>query len=377
MAEQKLTAEDVTRLLRDPSGDVRADTARKLAQQYDTPSLSSSERKLAEDIFRLMLRDAEVRVRESLALNLKDNPLVPHDVAMTLASDVDRVALPVIEFSQVLTPADLKEIIHAHDTSRQKAIARRDGLSADVAEALVEEGSADAVAALAANATAHISEGAMLEMVERFGDDPSVQAPLVHRASLPVTVSERLVHRVSEALKEHILQNHELPPDVAADLVLQSRERAVITLSTESTEDDVERLVSQMNEHGRLTPSIIVRAICMGDLKFFEYSMAIKSDVPVVNTRQLIHDSGPLGLKGLYEKAGLPAPLFPAVRAALTVLREMDYDYGDNDKERYTRRTIERVLTQYGDLGVDLDGHDLEYLLSKMNQLPASVMPAA
>lgn len=371
MAEQKLTAEDVARLLRDPSGDVRADTARKLALQYDTPNLSPSERQLAEDIFRLMLRDAEVRVREFLALNLKGNPLVPHDVAMTLTEDVDRVALPMIEFSQVLTPEDLTEIVHGHDTQRQKAIARRDGLVASVTDALVEEGGAEVAATLAANQTATITEGAMLRMVERFGNDPAVQAPLVHRAHLPVTVSERLVHRVSEALKDHILKNHELPPSVAADLVMQSRERAVITLSTESTEDDVERLVSQMNEHGRLTPSIVIRAICMGDLKFFEYALAVKTGLPVINTRQLIHDSGKLGLKGIFEKASLPESLYPAARAALAVAREMDYDGGANDLERYQRRMIERVLTQYGDLGVDLDGNDLEYLLSKMNQLSA------
>jgi hypothetical protein len=44
----------------------------------------------------------------------------------------------------------------------------------------------------------------------------------------------------------------------------------------------------------------------------------------------------------------------------------MEYDGGENDLERYSRRIIKRVLTQYGDLGVDL-----EYLLKKNGQ-PAS-----
>ncbi len=35
---------------------------------------------------------------------------------------------------------------------------------------------------------------------------------------------------------------------------------------------------------------------------------------------------------------------------------------------------IERILTQYGDLGVDFDCDDLEYLLTKMGQLPADVL---
>ncbi len=54
---------------------------------------------MAEQIFRIMVKDAEVRVREALAINLKENPNVPHDVAVTLAKDVDQVALPVLRFS--------------------------------------------------------------------------------------------------------------------------------------------------------------------------------------------------------------------------------------------------------------------------------------
>lgn len=376
MADVNLTADDVRRLLEDPSGEARAETAGKLARQFDEAGLSESERKLAEDIFRLMVRDAEVRVREALATNLKENPLVPHDVAVALARDVDSVSLPILEFSQVLSPADLIEIVRGRDPVKQKAVARRRDVQPEVADALVEDGDAEVAAALAANTTARITDAALLKMVDRFGDDARVQDPLVHRSHLPVTVSERLVHRVSEQLKEYLLRNHELPSDMAADLVLQSRERATITLSTESDEDEVEALVRQMHDHGRLTPSIILRAVCMGDLKFFEYAMAVITGLPVVNARELIHDSGPLGLKGLYDRAGLPPSFFPAMRAAVDVAEETEFDGRENDRERYSRRMLERVLTQYGDLGVEFDHGDLEYLLAKMGQLPPTLLSA-
>lgn len=369
MADTQLTTEDVRRLLQEPSAGVRAETAGKLARQFDDRNLSETERRIAEDIFRLMVKDAEVRVREALSENLKGNPMVPHDVAVALARDVGSVALPVLEFSDVLTPADLIDIVRIKDPERQQAVARRRVVQSDVADALVEDGGADVAATLAANPGADLPETTMLKMVEKFGDDERVQSPLVNRAYLPVTVSERLVHRVSEALRDHLLRNHELPSDLAADLVLQSRERATITLSSESSEDEVDRLVRQMAEHDRLTPSIIVRAICMGDLKFFEYSMALKSGVPIVNTRELIHDSGVLGLKGIYERAGLPMTMFPAVRAAIDVVAEADYDGESNDRERYQRRVLERVLTQYDDLGVQFESADLEYLLGKMDKL--------
>ncbi len=66
-----------------------------------------------------------------------------------------------------------------------------------------------------------------------------------------------------------------------------------------------------------------------------------------------------------------------AARAAVDVARETDYDGGENDRERYSRRMIERILTQYGDLGVEFDSDDLEYLLTKMNELPGDIVDAA
>ena len=52
------------------------------------------------------------------------------------------------------------------------------------------------------------------------------------------------------------------------------------------------------------------------------------------------------------------------MRAAMDVARETE-----NDRERYSRRMIERILTQYGNLGVEFDSDDLEYLLTNMGQL--------
>ncbi|MGE4528761.1 MAG: DUF2336 domain-containing protein [Rhodospirillaceae bacterium] len=372
MTESRLTEGDVRKLLADPSADNRAETAAKLALQFDQGNLSASERTMAEQIFRIMVKDAEVRVREALAINLKENPNVPHDVAVTLAKDVDQVALPVLQFSELLSDEDLVQIIRSQNPSKQKAIAERAHVSATVAEAIVEDAGKEAVVALVANEGAEISEKSLDRVIDKFGADEDVQAPMVRRSVLPVTIVERLVHQVSENLREHLLTHHEMPASIAADLILQARERATIGLSTDSSEDDVERLVNQLYNNGRLTPSIILRALCMGDMKFFEYAMARRIGIPVLNARMLIHDSGELGLDGLYSKSGMPRSFYPAVKAAISVAKEMSYDGEEGDRERYARRMLERVLTQYGDLGVDFDNDDLEYLLTKMNSLPAT-----
>ena len=376
MARKILSQEDVEQLLSDPSGKTRAQTAAKIAQDFDADRLTPEEREMAREIFRIMTKDAEVRVREALSRNLKVNPAVPHEVAKALAQDVDSVALPILQFSEALTDEDLIEIVRSQGASKQVAIARRPTVSETVSTALVDTGDEDVVTNLVANEGAEITEQSLQKVVEDFGDQETMQDVMVRRPRLPVTVAERLVTMVSEGLKVELVKRHELPASLATDLVLQSRERATITLSTESDEDELEQLVRQMRERGRLTPSIILRALCMGDMRFFEAAAAELARLPVVNVRSLIHDSGALGLRAAFDKAGQPASHFPAVRAAIDVARETDYDGGENDRERYPRRMIERILTQYGDLGVEFDSEDLEYLLTKMGQLPPDTLIA-
>lgn len=362
-----LSRDDVAKLLAEPSAANRADLAAKVARQFDASSLTDAERRLAEEIIRVMAHDAVVRVRQSLAENLKSNPALPRDVALTLASDVEAVALPILSVSTVLTDEDLIELVQSsRSEAKQTAIARRDTVSAAVADALIDLGGESAVAALVANQGAVLAEPSLNRVIDRFGTSEAVQAPLVQRDRLPVTIAERLVAVVSDKLQNYLVTHHDLPAKVAADAILQSRERATVSLlNGENDEESLERLVAQLSRTGRLTPSLLLRALCTGDVGFFEVGLAALSKVPLTNARLLIHDAGRLGLKSIYGKATLPAALLPAFRVALDVLHETPYDGEAHDLERHRRRVIERILTQYEELAPE----DLDYLLGKMGDM--------
>lgn len=373
MARKNLTKDDVSKLLSDPSADNRAKTAAKVAGDFDSGALSDSERQIAEEIFRFMVKDAEVRVREALAQNLKESPDLPHDVALSLAQDVDQVALPILQFSDVLTDDDLIEIIQSQSEDKQTAIAGRSSVSDSVSEALVDTGNEKAITSLLSNEGADISENSLKKVVDDYGEREQIQNAMVHRPKLPVSVAEKLVTVVSEKLAGELIARHDLPENAVTDLVLQTRERAIISLSTDSDTGDVDILVQQLHKNGRLTPSIVLRGLCMGDLTFFEAAIAELASVSLANARQLIYDSGQLGLRTLCRKAKIPLSQLIAVRAAIDVSQEMEYDGRENDRERYSRRMIERIMTQYDDLGVEFESNDLNYLLTKMSQLPSDI----
>lgn len=363
---QKLSQEDVQRLLSEPSAETRADLARKIAGQYDGGGLSEAERQLAEEIVRTMAQDAELRVRVAIADSLKACHHLPHDVAMRLARDVETVSVPLLAVSEVFSDDDLIALVRKGSDTKQAAIAGRATVSEAVSAAVAETGGEQAVATLVGNTGAQISEAALTRVVDRFGENERVQAPLVRRGGLPLVLAERLVSLVSDTLRAVLEEQFTGPAPVMESVVTRGREQATVEiLGKEDPDRDVELLVRQMARSGRLTPSLLVRAACVGDLAFFEAGMAHKAGVTLTNAQRLIHDGGALGLKSLYEQARMPAALFPAVRIAIEVAHETAYDGEPHDQERYQARMIERILTQYEEFGQD----DLDFLLDRLGDL--------
>lgn len=367
----KLNEADVRALMKDRSSTVRANTASKIAADYAGGALTPQERQTAEEIFRIMARDLEARVREALSIQLKDCPDLAHDVARALADDVDSVALPIIRHSAVLTDEDLIEIVQRHGPAKRKAVAERDTVSMPVADALVDTLDKDAVATLAANPGADISETAMEKALDAFGEDEAITSPLALRAALSVRVAERLVSMISDQMRERLLANRKISDTLAAELIEHTREHATLgLLGSGHSEQDVEDLVNTLHANKRLTNSIVMRALFTGNMAFFEIAMARLAGIPVINASKLIHDEGHLGLRALIARAGIRDDLYPALRAGVEVCDETRYDGGEHDRERFLCRVIERVLTGFeGPDQENVIGEDnLEFLLAKLRR---------
>lgn len=360
-----LSSHDVARLMSEPSPDLRAELAGKVAADLSGAGLTPSEVKLAQDIVRALARDVAEKVRASLSRGLRHSPHLPRDVALRLAQDIDFVALPMLADSLVLTDEDLIEIVRHGSSSKQEAIASRPNLTETVSDALITHGEEPAVAVLMANNTASIAEDSFNRAVTRFADSARVKEAMVLRDKLPITVAERLVTMVSKALQTHLVKTHDLPPATVADIVLTSREHAIIHLSLGASDEDLRQIVTQMQRNGRLTPSLILRALCTGDIAFFEAAMAAKSDVPLDNVQILIHEPSRRGLAALYRKAKMPETLYSAVLAAIDVVDETGFDGEARDLERFRSRVISRILT----LVENVDPADADYLLDKLGDV--------
>lgn len=364
---------DIARLAANPSPENRAQIAGKIAAAFDQAPLSAVERQLAGDIFRALVRDVETVVRRALADNLKSCDHLPRDVAVALANDlVAEVATPVLEFSTVLTDEDLIKIVRERAPEHRLAIARRARVSGPVVDALAASGELPVAEILVTHKGAELGEGAMLRLLDDFGDNERINAPLARRGGLPLPVAERLVTLVAEHLREQLIRHHDLSPETAGELMLLARERATVTL-VQAGGNELDGMLSQMHAGGRLTPSIILRALMTGDVDFFIGALARRANVPAANAHALARDKGPMGLKALTQRAGLPEDLVPVFRVGLEIAEAVDADGTAGDAQRRREHMIERVLTRLENtLGED----HVAYLLRRLERLAPKAIAA-
>ena len=368
-----LSEVDIRTLVRGATEDERAAAAHKLCRRMDA-ELDEDEREAANEVLRLMAADAAELVRRALAVTLKSATFLPRDVAMRLAADVDSVALPLLHHSPVFSDEDLAEIVRSSPAVKQMAVARRAALGEPVTAALVEHGGEDAVKVACANDNASFSEAALRAACDRFAESEGVTAAIAFRKVLPMSVGERLVHLVSEQVRQHLVDHHALSPETALQIALGARERATVDLVDQAGRaTDMRAFCAHLHKQERLTPSLLLRATAHGHMAFFEWAVAELSGVPHHRTWLMVHDAGALGLRAIYERAGLPGRLLPAFRAAVDTFHALQLEGDVRDTGRFQERMLQRFLTQPQLAARE----DVDYLIERMDHLARRARVAA
>lgn len=386
--------DDVEKLKQSPLPEVRVALANRISGYFNESVFDKFENKLACEILRLLARDVEIKVRKAISENLKTNSGIPHDIALGLAQDVLEVALPMLEYSQVLTDEDLISIVDSTaELARLRAVARREGVSEPVSAALVKTKQEPVMETLLENKTAHISEASLQEVINDFRDNGKVIEKLVFRGDLPVAVVERMMSFVAENLKDTLIKEYRVQKEVAEDVVEKASEQATLgileqTMRGEERDESklggkgaglsdapaleevfepakfkkTKELVDHLRQHHKLTSSIILRALCEGNLAFFEVGLARLSGVPIMNAHTLTWASNPSAFYSLYKRAKMPMSTFAAVEIVLLFVKQ-EHDFGAISSSGFKQRIVERLMNGGYDRSIPL----MPYLITLIN----------
>lgn len=356
---------DIELLVREPSAAMRGRVAQKITTGYNFGQFTESEIQLANEIFRLLLKDTEARVRKVLAEELKHSMQVPHDIVWALANDVPEVAMPMLQYSYVLSEEDLIAIITAtRDHPKLMAIAARESISKELAHALVETRDPDVAKKILSNRSASLAETTMELIIDEFERDNSVLGELVYRGGLPYGFAEKLFAISSENLKKQLTKKYRMSRAVVDEATGNARETATLQfLSPWMSQQEINKLIDTMHRNKRLTDSVIIRSLCIGDLRFFESSIAKRVGIPTSNARILLLDPGPLGFKALYESCNLPPNFYQAVRTMLRLALE-ETEYGSYRTTDFGARMVERITNS----GYEKSIENMDALLSMIGR---------
>jgi len=346
---------DLQKIIQEPSAAARAEVAEKISLAFAEGEFIDNEKRIAIEIFRLLVKDVEIQVRKILSNNLAESIEAPHDVILKLASDLAEISLPVLEKSFVLTESDLIDITKSSkNVEVMSAIARREIISPELSVELVKKENPQVIKTLLRNGNANIDELGFGHVYNLFGNDADIVDLMGKRKNLPAKFVEKIFVIVSDEVKRIMTSQYNIPMKVADSSAHYARELATLGLIDQSMSNmDTTDLVVHLHAAGRLNTSLVIRSLCLGNLRFFEHAMAVLSGISVINAQLLILDNS-MGFDALYKKTELPIELFPAIRHLLKIVIE------ETNGGRYQRSDFKKILTSR--LLEDKNIHEIDYM---------------
>lgn len=374
----RLTSRDVDRLLRQPGAESRIETMAKLVTEMEEGSLTETEKRLALDILRAFAADAETEVRAAVAWQIHNSPILTSDLAERLVRDVAQVAVPILKYVDGLPEALLLEVVAERDAQKQLAIAGRRSVSAAVSAALVETGNVLTVVHLLRNRGAAVKETTLERAAERFGQFRLVADSVAARPEITLAMVERMIALVSEDVRQQLIQDHNIEPSLAKRLAEGGREAATLRLLQPLllSPDDAEMVARHLFRQGRLTPQVLFRALCAGDLELFVAGMAARANIASQAASILAWDDGVLGLHCLLDAAAVPPALTGPFRTAQQVALDCEYVSGHCPREKFQALVVETLFDRYADAAE----REVDELLMQISDQPgldigAELMP--
>ncbi|MFC4272408.1 DUF2336 domain-containing protein [Sneathiella chungangensis] len=341
----------------------RVSTARAAAEGFAAQNMADEDLALTQAIIDYFVEDIDVAVRQAIVDAVKDCEFLSHEIAMKLARDVDEISLPIVTHSPVLSDEDLWAILQNATNIKQTAIAGRPHLGVKSTAWIAEVGCYSAIKACLQNETAIIGKVAYNHILGRFGDIDPIQELLVHRPFLPSEIVYRLFDFISEEYKQILLDRNPVSESTSVRKILNAREKALAkTLDQRMTDHEQKKKSLALAREGRLTATLMLRLLIMGNHSFFAAALGHASGISKKRVVSLTSGRGYLGFQRLYDRAELPPYLYSAFRTAMEEHRKAEHYHPRADRDNFRQRLIDRIATIYG----WEDGLSLEDLMEKL-----------
>lgn len=351
--------------------DRRAEATSALARAYLYSSLEESEKSAAETALTVLLDDPAPVVREALAQALKQSPYAPRPVILSLAQDIDAVAVPVIVSSPVLLDSELVDMVADRGALIQCAVASRPSVSPALCAAMAEVAESQACCIMLENPGAQITVFSLRRLAERFGQMPSVRNMLLSLDGLPIDIRQMLIVQLGDALQQLSLVQSFVSSERRTSLVKDACDKATVDLASCCAHgDELEALVEHLRLSGQLTADLLIRSLCMGNVSMFVKAMVSLTNLSEKRVQACVADPSEALVQTLCKKAGISERVAPVIQSALVVYRDLVTSIEDDmPRTRFGRMMVERILSDYNEFAED----ELDDLLALLRRFATQI----
>lgn len=307
--------------LRGMDDGARALVAKRVGQSLSETDTAAADRRAAELLAYNLARDAIDQVRLALSMAVRNAPHLPRDLALTIAHDVDAVACPFLEVTDVFSDAEWQSLILTISRSARIAVARRENISESLALTLAEMGDSVVAETLVENPEAPMAEAVCDVLLDRFTSEIWVIDKLADRDDLLGDIVVKLVTRVSAAARQKLAATYGLD-DFIAPVVAEAETDAILHSVRTLSITDLIAAAETLHNDKRLTPSVLLAAARDGQSTFFEVGVSVVSGRSLPHVRSVLERADEKTVRSLFAKTGVPDYLMEEFWVEVEALRQ-------------------------------------------------------
>jgi uncharacterized protein (DUF2336 family) len=283
----------------------RCEIARRVGERLTVTDMSEIDRRAAEALARVLAADAIERVRRALSETVRHTPHLPKDVALKIAHDVDEVAVPFLEITEVFSEADWQQLVLTISRGALIAVSGRSSMPEFLALRLAELGDSVVAGSLIENPAAPMTVPVCQRLIDRFEAEAWVLDKLACRGDLVAEIATALTLKVSGVAREKLIRTYDL--EAVSETVMSEAETASLAqLVTETDGDNMLALARRLRQEHKLTPRLALAALRSGSLEFCEAAISLLSETRVEHVRSVFLRADAATVIRLLAKAGVP-----------------------------------------------------------------------
>ena len=294
----------ISQLLDGKDEGARCEIARRVGERLTVTDISEVDRRAAETLARVLTADAIERVRCALSETVRHAPTLPKDIARKIAHDVDAVAVPFLEITEVFSDSDWQQLVLTLSRGALVAVSGRSSISESLAQCLAEMGDSVVAGTLIENPAAPMTQPVCHTIMDRFEAEMWVLDKLAERGDLITDIAAALTLKVSSIAREKLKQTYDL--DNSSGTVLSDAETAsLVQLAKQTDGANMLALARRLKQENKLTPVLTLAALRSGSLEFCAASLSLLSESRFEHASSVILRADAATVIRLLAKAGV------------------------------------------------------------------------